>query len=684
MCTSLGQLVDRKRLYETVALFRLEEAERRRQSRMEKMDYYNQFGGGGTAGAAAYHPPASPVRRHHANGFIAGPPESTSIQQSKPSAVAPIAGTATLAPPTIPDPVPLYNKMSPATLPTDVAPSLPAVPIVGGITPRPPLPPAAAARRSRPVLPSIGETKQATLEPDKAEAWINLVKMDTNSLRQAVPLEDIRQAERRDRRRNRRKSVSDGVALMSAVGKGGNNFDFFGGGNAQDAANKKDAAEGKATEDSIASFQRSKTVDDSALLKRKERKMSRKRAMSASAAILAMRNFSPGEGEQNVPEEAKQSGAGEVQTADDSAILDRKERRRNRKKAVSASAAIVQMRNGPDVSKTANSSFFNNWTNRALTNDKQPPTQAGMTKSEAPEPGIASVSKPTLFQQPQKKLFGSADDSTTAATAGKQSKERRRTRLKSLSASAAVKLMVDAYDDDDERAQEQKSMMEFWGVAPSAASSKGEDTPRRPHDPSMESLSESERRLQSQSFLDSLDNKKNIDTMLMPLDEVPAHLEESSGHFDDPLTLSPTGDSTSMEPDPLETWTLSGGLFANGGEASKSRSEDGGGDDDTVETDRSVGGLSHVSDASDLNDFRRYPSLVEGDEDGGRLSISMRFAQLNEKMRRFLLTKQYSFCTHMLGTTLCFFIIGMRIERFLKYRCLIPFEDNSWVSTDLI
>lgn len=465
------------------------------------------------------------------------------------------------------------------------------------------------------MMPAIAE-KSATLEPEKASLLVDLVKMDTKALREAmpkregVPLEEIRKMERADRRRNRRKSVSDGVALMSAVGRVGQTLNFFGA-NAPPAA----AAEPIAKADDVTKNPKAEPVAEPIL----------------------------GRGVPHTPAKF---------AVDDSALLKRKERRRNRKKAVSASAAVLQMQDfqeGGGVEVNASGGIFDSW-NKKTPSPKQSPT----ADSKTPEIPAATAATPTIFPQVKNMLFGAADDSNLGSRLQQQRQERQKRvkRKKALSASAAVKLMQAGgeYDDNDQ-ALEQQSMMEFWG---------DRGGPEKTAVIAMDELNPIIENVQAP-----------VQAGLMPLMEVSEHMECSSRHFE--TTISPNSSATPFDPPQVPT---------NGVHPTKPSSDDEldedieGSDNETVETDRSVGGLSHVGDVTDLNYFR-YASFFDDDEQR-RTSCSVRLSRLNNRMRHFFLTKSYTFVTHMLGTTLCFFLIGMRVEGFLKEQCIIPEDDHSW------
>ena len=82
--------------------------------------------------------------------------------------------------------------------------------------------------------------------------------------------------------------------------------------------------------------------------------------------------------------------------------------------------------------------------------------------------------------------------------------------------------------------------------------------------------------------------------------------------------------------------------------------------------------LSNLSDVENTSGWE-----LEGSSDGSHeeehppLSIS-------DKLALFFEGQAYTFCTHILGTMIAFFLIGMRVEGFLKEQCIIPQDDHSW------
>ena len=637
MCTSLGQLVDRKRLHETVAVFRLEEAERRRRQRKEvDMSYYL------TAAANGNHDEKNNQNNNNTKSQNAVPSEqqrgdfigdinNNGIATHPMAAPAPFTatmpsitegvvsnGNANEAPALLPLP---SQDVIPGSMETNtgVLPMLSDVKTAAAIT----------TGTSRPSsntvsMPIIDEGK-AAIEPEKADLLVDLVKMDTKSLRERFPLEDIRKAERRDRRRNRRKSVSDGVALMSAVG---NISGFFGGGNTTEEASTQKSDHDRR----VSAPQRPKTDVN----------------LSLTGGTHTPAQFA----------------------VDDSALLKRKERRRNRKKAVSASASIQQMRDfqggGGGEDKKQSDDIFATWKNKDAL--RKPSPLVDETKPEVVAQSTATVAPttaPTTFPPLKDRLFGAADDSTVGGRLQQQRQQRRRTRKKALSASAAVKLMQAGHEyDSNETALEQESMMEFWGISRDKAMAVRGET----DDAAMKELDRG--------------TATNVTVpkpqMLMPVREASEDMDHSFGsnHHMDQIVLSP---AESLSPSAFIT-DEQPGSFVNGDQPTKTGSENdndsGFMDDDTVETDRSVGGLSHVGDADDYN-YQRYASFLE-EEEVERISCSARLARLNNRLRRFFLSKSYTFVTHMLGTTLGFFLIGMRVEGFLKEQCIIPEDDHSW------
>ena len=644
MCTSLGQLVDRKRLHETVAVFRLEEAERRRKQRKEvDMSFYLT-----AAANDNFDVNDNQNNNNNNNNNNTGSLNAVTSEQFRGDLISdnyhndvatrPIAASApfTATMPSIMEQqsegvVSSGNtREAPALLPLPAQDNVPGsmdtngLPFLSDITSAAIVPTGTSRPSSNNISMPVIDERKVAIEPEKADLLVDLVKMDTKALRERVPLEDIRKAERRDRRRNRRKSVSDGVALMSAVGNIGG---FFGGGNAAEEASTQDDHDRR-----ISAPQHPKTNVNLSLT-----------------------------GETHTPAQF---------AVDDSALLKRKERRRNRKKAVSASASIQQMREFQDVGgggedQNQGDDIFTTWKNKEALRKPAP-----LVDEAKPEPvtestaTVAPVAMPTMFPQMKNRMFGAADDSTVGGRLQQQRQQRRRTRKKALSASAAVKLMQAGQEyDSNETALEQESMMGFWGIS---------------RDKAMAVRGEADGAAMGELNRGTASNVQTPKPqMLMPVRETSDDMDHSfRSHHMDQVVLSP---AESLSPSAFLTDEQSGS-FANVDQLTKTGSGDdndsGIVDDDTVETDRSVGGLSHVGDASDYN-YQRYASFYEEEEEE-RLSCSARLARLNNRLRRFFLSKSYTFVTHMLGTTMGFFLIGMRVEGFLKEQCIIPEDDHSW------
>jgi len=606
MCTSLGQLVNRKRLHETVAVFRLEEAERRRQeSNDAHMGHCYPAGtvpivtrNGTAATPVIMQPSASkltmPVIKEHDSPHITSKPIVDLSQLREP---LPIAAQESIMSVPLQDVMraPLETPPLSRGPPQDIMPLLPgdsagalSVPL-GFQVP-------VISKKPRPSMgmPAIDEKKAATIEPEKASLLVDFVKMDTKSLREAMPLGDIRKAERRDRKRNRRKSVSDGVALMASLGKAGQNLNFFGAGVANDDENNNKDKEWEVAESKF----KTKIRDDE---------------------------------EGNAPSKF---------AVDDSALLKRRERRRNRKKAVSASAASglandFWKSNLKEVAEKSEAQVHNE--GAAQTTDIAPSTRPLFSKSNIP--------------------LHAADDSVVATTYQQQRRQRRQNRKKSLSASAAIKLMQVGNDFQiDENKLDKKSMMEFWRVP----SGDGATTSREMDIEEDDASNKEQPRV----------NRSRVPDKLESLQEESEHHEDSSSYMDPPV-ISPS--RSSIE---------DGGQFGQRElpleKIGSDRDSDSGinNDEETVETDKSIGGLSDVGDADNFNSTRYSSFYDENEED--YVPCSTRLARLNNDMRRFFLSKTSAFVTHMLGTTLCFFLIGMRVESFLQQQCIIPHDDDSW------
>ena len=611
MCTSLGQLVDRTRLHETVAMYRLEEAERQRRHMAENIKL-----------SAVNFPCQSPqqeqqqqeqqeesrVDEESLKTMVASATTSAPHQLSTGSTAKPSKHDM-LLPDFQKERIGVHvpkQKLPPKSDP----PILSAFPTptrasVSFVAPQDTLDPTRIKQAGAPALPVIAE-KEA-IEPDKASLLVDLVKMDTSSLRQAVPLEYIRIAESRDRRRNRRKSVSDGVASMSQfgnIGKLGQKV-FETPRKPADPLDKLSKMPAEAEQQQLNN--RKFSMDDSALLKRQERRRNRKKTMSASAAVQHMREMNEAEDSQG-----------------------------------KSSAAVRKA----DLWKTD--------------------SVKEMPSSE----GNLGVFKAPFFRHKPKNIFASSDDSATVALAAKQQRERRRHK-KSLSASAAVRLMRD-YPDEEENKLSKEA---FWASSATHGCMLGGDGDNHDehHKDEISNTQLQQQPLQGKSY-DPFFSPAEAGLNLSPVKEASGHFEDASSHLDSAQT-APT----------LHSHTTGVISNANGlpagesGTTSQSHSEKDDldsydGDDETVDTAGSVGGLSDVDDIA----YSHRTSFYEDEETERGCSLCNCFRRANDSMRLFFRSQKYSFVTHMLGTMICFFLIGMRVEGFLKLQCIIPLDDYSW------
>jgi hypothetical protein len=225
LCTSLGYLVNERHLQETVAEFRLEEAQRRRLRILAERSVYADHDGGSVV--------------------IIGPHSDRDLATETPR------------------PSSIENKETSVTFGSSLPPTTIRL----------------SAPRDR------GEETKTKMNAPKTQLLAELVRMDTVNLRQAVPKALPKGKKTREQmmqeRRNRRKSVSDGVALMRAVGS-------------SKSTAAEDALLGMDDAAPASSPTPTQTQDDSALVKRElptRRERRRNKSVSASAVIQSWQDF---------------------------------------------------------------------------------------------------------------------------------------------------------------------------------------------------------------------------------------------------------------------------------------------------------------------------------------------------------------------------------------------------------
>ncbi|GKY98101.1 hypothetical protein MPSEU_000767900 [Mayamaea pseudoterrestris] len=162
LCTSLGQLVDSKRLHETVAEFHLEEAKLKQKEESELRKFCDRV-----------------------------------VQVDRSQGVT-TEGTATTASGTT-------SSMTGLDMAVDTASSALSTAVVG-TTP---------LVKNRPH--SYMEESHTRVKQDAAELMAHLVKLDTASLRTNLPETEQHELFKRDDRRRRRKAVSEGVGAMARM-----------------------------------------------------------------------------------------------------------------------------------------------------------------------------------------------------------------------------------------------------------------------------------------------------------------------------------------------------------------------------------------------------------------------------------------------------------------------------------
>jgi hypothetical protein len=167
---------------------------------------------------------------------------------------------------------------------------------------------------------------------DKTKILAELVKSDTSSLRHLLPEESRKSLRSRELRRERRRSVSDGVALMRSLG------------NAIGDVSGPTLANRNLTKNR--SQQLSRAVDDSDILKRDRaeraaRRKARKKTMSGSDVIQSWTNMTKLDTKNDNNSSALGSGSHDVPKSRQQQRTERiAQRRQNRSKSKSESAVI--------------------------------------------------------------------------------------------------------------------------------------------------------------------------------------------------------------------------------------------------------------------------------------------------------------------------------------------------------
>ena len=300
LCTSLGHLVHQRHLQETLAKYRLEEAQRRQKRQLAALAYEQ-------------------LQKHQEQVLQ----ESFSVMEQSNNEHISVPGQDEGS----------INKAG--TIPTTIIASERDETSTFGIHADPSNqyqisgPPATSSFLRAPInIPSdlalnatgsFGAGKSSILmsamengdEDDKTMRLSELVKMDTSSLRTSLPQESrenlLSREQRMKERRSRRKAVSDGVAAMRAFGKGASPAvsnlllkpaETLGLGKRRGSFPKNDVSLAPNTTSS-----KPQTQDDSVTLtqdraeRARRRRENRSKSVSASAVIQSWRDFSTAPGD---------------------------------------------------------------------------------------------------------------------------------------------------------------------------------------------------------------------------------------------------------------------------------------------------------------------------------------------------------------------------------------------------
>lgn len=85
-----------------------------------------------------------------------------------------------------------------------------------------------------------------------------------------------------------------------------------------------------------------------------------------------------------------------------------------------------------------------------------------------------------------------------------------------------------------------------------------------------------------------------------------------------------------------------------------------------------------ISELSDVEDTPVLDSPNEMFSYANQTHESVPSIPWSQRIAKFFESSTYKFGTHICGTMVAFFFVGMRVEGFLKQQCIIPEEDHSW------
>ena len=581
LCTSLGYLVNQKHLQETVALFRLEEAQRKqRRMLLERSPYDVDNTSVVIVGEVDNNTKANLDEDTNGTSSSVGTPPMTTIRLD-------------------------------------------------------------SLDSSTPVDETLEETDETStkMSASKTQVLAELVKMDTSSLREAIPKQLTRKPTREQmmqQRRNRRKSVSDGVALMRAMTLSSRPISAAAS-TALDNDNDLPVAAPNPPERPM------KSKDDSALPKRKEpltrrERRRRQKAISASAVIQSWQDFSVTDSKQtNIHQAADLAlisarrhsdsplqSPGSLKSKDDSSLpkqkepLTRRERRR-RQKAISASAVIQS------------------WQDFSVTDSNQ------TNIHQAADLALISARRHSDNPLQSPRLMKSKDDPAIPKLKEPLTRRERRMGQKALSASAVIQSWHEFSVTDSK----QMNVHQAADLAPISARRHSDNPFHSPRsDPPFKMIEPEE------TAVDEVDITPIVENMLP---------------------------STVLE-GPCEKNVLCDAECGNGDDVEDVN------DDCTIDTSKSVGeksegGLSLVSvdvpqsdKGGPLSTFSHTTISLKA-----RWTKALSPPAMKQRLRDYLSGPRYVSIDHLIGTLVCFYLVGSRVEVLLHGSDIVQAGDQSIV-----
>ena len=513
--------------------------------------------------------------------------------------------------------------------------------------------------------PGSPSSKRTTLETSTLLAA--LVKADTSSLRSQLP-EDSREAlssrEQRmaERRKSRKKSVSDGVAAMRSMSFGTTaspaalnlltRSPKHGGGGGGGGSPKDKEGGGKAALNFL-KFPHinptSQAMDDSAVSdsssraqRMANRRANRKKSVSASGVIQSWRN--PGGGSQSNdqgPLFGKRIPPPPNAAADDSAVgLSREDRirqRRNNRHKARSESAVIQSWQQDIGDKTSNLSgpLF-------------------VLK------GGDSLLQQPLFVRKEKSAIPPVDDSEALKAKQRAARmtQRRENRKKAVSASAVIQSWQHDY-----------SIQDFDETTPSPGGGGGGGDLDDIHEQEDEDHQDSPTK-ENGPASPKLFRDEYSDSHPSPSMEIPTGIDDTPE--DNVVDLS----EATLLPSQNEDATQHGD---NDHEMIGKDTND---DSSTVDTGKSVGELSDVdfiTNTRSEHGSEMKANLYHEDETWVvRLGKHLTPTAIEKHVKQYLLSNMYKTITHVFGTLVVFFLIGMRVESMNAVTNAYDPSENTW------